>query len=319
MPFNYLNARRKEINIDTPWIHQGCQKCGKEEQYKLGYRKAGLAIIPDDIPDTKISWLDIQADVTCNGGCLICGPWNSSYWQSELTKYKEYTLVKTPNLLEQKINEIFSNIDTSELVLLQFLGGEPFLSDADQYALPRVLFPEKCKIKYTTNGSVYPQANRIKSWEKFKSVQINFSIDATGKQFEYLRYPLQWSKVEENIKRLIMETDSSVEFHINHTLTPLNIYYYQEFEQWVNETFPKNRFTGIHAHTAYGTMNVGAANNSLRKLVEQRYGKEHTICKLLEDNQHANQDQFWSYINLWDQRRKLDWKNIFPDIVSAVV
>jgi hypothetical protein len=65
-------------------------------------------------------------------------------------------------------------------------------------------------------------------------------------------------------------------------------------------------------------MNVGAANDSLRKLVEQRYGKEHNICKLLQDNQHADQDQFWSYINLWDQRRKLDWKNIFPDIVSAV-
>ena len=62
--FAEILSHRKVINISTPWAHQECQKCRREEQYKPGYRRAGLNVIPDGIPDSKIAWLDIQADIT---------------------------------------------------------------------------------------------------------------------------------------------------------------------------------------------------------------------------------------------------------------
>jgi hypothetical protein len=316
IPFENLQNRRDQLNVSTPWAHNECSKCRTEESYKpTGYRQAGHAIIPV-IESTKTGWIDIQADETCNGGCLICGPWSSSYWQGQLIKYNEHPIVQVEKNLKQLVDQVFSSLDVSELGLLQFLGGEPFLSDVDQYALKYITNPSICQLKYTTNGSIYPKPDRIEQWSKFKKILINFSIDGVGKRFEYLRYPLKWSKVEDNVKRLIDEPLDNLYFHINHTITPLNIYYYDEFQEWVDRIFPKDRLTGIHTHTAYGTMNVSATSDAVRAKVIAKYGQGHMLCNMLASN--TNQDSanmFREYINKWDQRRATDWSNTFPDIL----
>ena len=317
IPFKTLRAFRKIINDSTPWIHQECKKCRNEEQYKeRSYRLAGLNTIPVGLPDNKVAWLDIQADITCNGGCLTCSPDYSSFWRSELSRNNEFAFRDSNLNLEKHVNEIFAQLDTSELRLIQFLGGEPFLSDTDTIALPMIANPEICEIKYTTNGSVYPQDARIKQWEKFKSVMINFSIDGVGQRFEYQRYPLKWDKVEKNILKLINEADSNVRFHINHTVTPFNIYYYQEFLDWVNDTFPADKFIGIHTHPAYGVLSVSNCSNKLRKLILDRYGEDHITHRMLQNNPIADTKSFWSYIELWDTRRVQNWKTVYPDIVE---
>lgn len=319
MPFEDLDVQRTQINDSTPWAHRECGKCRSEEEYKNGgYRKAGSRVIPSGMPDTKVAWLDIQADITCNGGCLTCGPWSSSYWQSELSKYREFELRSSSLDLEDHVTTIFNKLDTSELRLIQFLGGEPFLSDTDTFALPKIINPAICEIKYTTNGSVYPQARRMEQWARFKSVLINFSIDGIGTRFEYQRYPLKWDKVQDNIHRLIAETDLNVRFHINHTVTPFNIYYYQEFLDWAKDTFPADRFTGIHTHPAYGTLSVSNCSNKLRKLVLDKYGEDHIICKMMQDNPVVDATNFWKYITTWDHRRSQDWKTVYPDIVETM-
>lgn len=316
IPFSQVLSHRKVINIDTPWVHQECQKCRQEEEYKLGYRRNGLNVIPAGIPDNKIAWLDIQFDMTCNGGCLICGPWSSSLWQSELARHHEYKLEKSVNNIEQNVKKVFGTLDTSELRMIQFLGGEPFLSDVDYYALSYIANPGQCDIKYTTNGSVYPKPDRIQRWKDFKSVLVNFSIDGIGKKFEYLRYPLIWNQVNNNIQRMINETDCR--FHVNHTLTPFNILYYNEFEQWVKKTFPTDRFSGVHVHTAYGVMSVSACSDKLREKVKQTYGEQHNLTKLLADNPLSGRENFWNYINRWDQRRSQSWRSVFPDLVEVI-
>lgn len=315
MPFTDLEAARKNINDSTPWAHQECGKCQSEEKYKVnGYRQAGFKVIPAGIPDTKVAWLDIQADITCNGGCLTCGPWSSSFWQSELAKYKEFEIKSSQLNLEDHVNTIFNKLDTSELRLIQFLGGEPFLSDTDTFALPKIANPELCEIKYTTNGSVYPKSVRMEQWKRFKSVMLNFSIDGIGPVFEYQRYPLKWDKVESNIRRLIEETGDNVKFHINHTVTPFNIYYYQEFLDWVSSTFPADRFTNIHTHPAYGILSVKNCNKEMRELITDRYGKDHMLHKMLQDNPAIDPAPFWKYVSQWDQRRNQDWRTVCPEI-----
>lgn len=318
MPFQNHRNDRKIINISTPWAHQECGKCKDEEQFKRGYRKAGLDIIPKGLPDTKAAWLDIQADITCNGGCLICGPWSSSFWQGELSKYNEFQIKKSNNNFVPVVKEIFSSIDTSELRLIQFLGGEPFLSDIDTLALPLVANPSKCTIKYTTNGSIYPKEPRLEQWEQFESVMLNFSIDGIGNQFEYLRYPLKWDVVNKNIKRLIQDTSEKIKFHINHTITPFNILYYQEFLNWVEETFPKHRFIGIHAHPAYGVMSISHCSQPLRNAIKEKYGINSNLNIMLNQNPKQDSTEFWKYVLTWDHRRSLDWKVVFPNLIGIL-
>jgi sulfatase maturation enzyme AslB (radical SAM superfamily) len=152
------------------------------------------------------------------------------------------------------------------------------------------------------------------SWHRFQEVVINFSIDGIGSRFEYLRYPLQWSKVEANIGRLVNETGLNLKFHINHTVTPLNIWYYDEFVEWTKRTFPSHRLSGIHTHTAYGVMNVAATTLKVRKMIQHKYGSNHVLYKMLQSNPEST-NNFWQWIDLWDQRRNTDWQQVFPDIV----
>jgi sulfatase maturation enzyme AslB (radical SAM superfamily) len=317
-PFTNLIQDRKFLNNSTPWAHNECNKCRNEEKYKENnYRVAGNKIMSNDLPSTKVGWLDIQADTTCNGGCLICGPWNSSYWQNELSKYNEFKLIPATNSLRQSVDKIFSEIDVSELRQLQFLGGEPFLSAADTYAFDYITCPEICQLKYTTNGSIYPKSERIANWSQFKSVLINFSIDGVGDRFDYLRYPLKWNTVHKNVLRFINEAPDNLVFHINHSVTPLNIFYYQEFMDWVDATFPKEQFKGIHVHPAYGIMSVANSSNKLRELVLDKYGKDHIMAKMLRENRLIDNQNFLNYINTWDSRRGTKWQTVFAEIANC--
>ena len=314
IPFDNIDTRRSEINVAEPWYHRACDQCGQEEIYKTpnGYREIGNRIIPV-IDQRRAGWIDIQADLTCNGGCLTCGPWSSSYWQSELAKYQEWVPVSVKQDLQGLVDSVFQSLDVSELRILQFLGGEPFLSDVDSWAMRYITRPEQCILKYTTNGSVYPKPDRVASWQQFEQVIINFSIDGIGSKFEYLRHPLQWSRVEDNIKRFLDENSVNLVFHINHTVTPLNIWYYDEFIDWVDRTFPSQRFKGIHTHPAYGVMSVSATNGRVRQMVRDRYGNDHILSKMLADNPYADSG-FSKWIQQWDQRRGTDWRLVFGEI-----
>ena len=308
-----LDQQRTVWNINTPWAHSECARCGEEEPHKkhMSYRHSGNRQIPI-LPQNKVAWLDIQADQTCNGGCLICGPWNSSYWQSEMVKYQGHIPISNKVDLPALVNRIFDAIDTSELRLLQFLGGEPFLSDADAVGIARIANPEQCTLKYTTNGSVFPKSDRIDQWKRFEKVKITLSIDGIGDRFDHLRYPLKWDVVEKNIHRMLAEFPSNTEFTINHSITPLNIMYYDEFLQWVNTTF--DHVPKIHCHPAYGVMNPVHGGEQLRDLVVAKYGKDHQLVSM---TQHGPANtEFLEYINLWDSRRKTNWQKTFSAVVG---
>ncbi len=311
-----LVQQRTLWNSDIPWGHLECNRCGKEEPVKgeYAYRKAGNKIIPV-LPQNKVAWLDIQADMTCNGGCLICGPWNSSFWQSELKKYGKYTISPVKSDLPFLVNSIFDSIDTSELKLLQFLGGEPFLSELDGIGINRLSNPNQCTLKYTTNGSIFPKADRIEQWKQFNKVFITLSIDAIGDRFDYLRYPLKWDSVQKNIHRMLNELPSNVEFTINHSITPLNILYYNEFLQWVQDTFKMP--PRIHCHPAYGIMNPNNGGLKLKAMVAAKYGAGHQLVSMIQSNSVLN-IEFLEYINQWDHRRKTSWSKSFPNMVAVL-
>ena len=107
---------------------------------------------------------------------------------------------------------------------------------------------------------------------------------------------------------MLAEFPSNTEFNINHSITPLNILYYDEFLEWVNNTFasvPK-----IHCHAAYGVMNPAHGGERLRDLVVAKYGEDHNLASMIYPEAEVNAE-FLEYINLWDSRRKTDWQRTF--------
>ena len=105
-----------------------------------------------------------------------------------------------------------------------------------------------------------------------------------------------------------------MKFHINHTLTPFNVLYHDEFMSWVKATFDPEYFLGVHTHTAYGIMGVANCNFDVRQAAQIMYGDDHVVTKTLRLNPYRSSDDFWQYIELWDRRRRLNWRDIFPEI-----
>jgi hypothetical protein len=170
-------------------------------------------------------------------------------------------------------------------------------------------------LQITTNGSVYPSGRRLEVWQQFKAILLNFSIDGVGKRFEYLRYPLQWNRVEQNMLRLNCEAPDNVRCKVNHTLSSLNIWYYQEFDHWFKQNFANDQYHRgwtLTVSPANGILSPQTAGVNLAAKVKQKY-VDQALSKVIERTTEHN-TKLVEFLTAIDQRRGLDWQTVFSEI-----
>ena len=142
----------------------------------------------------------------------------------QLSKEKTYTIID-----QTKID----SIDWGGLVMLSFVGGEPLIDKKVFATLEKMieLRNTDCFIDMVTNGSVELTERQIEILSKFNNVQMVLSIDGIEKRFEYMRYPLKWNKLLDNID-LFKELGFSLA--ISYTVSNVNAMYYNETIDWFN-------------------------------------------------------------------------------------
>ena len=305
---------RNMLNSIDSYTSPTCANCNHQESGKLRktHRDGSFVNVPDDAKLGDASYLEIQIDKTCNGGCIICGPWNSSFWQSELKQFN----IKPVN---DPVDQILSFIDIQQTKKILFLGGEPFLSDTDTRILPLIKNPSVVSLQYTTNGSIYPSQTHINLWSKFHTVLINFSLDGIGDRFDYIRYPLKWNQVEKNMIRMIEQLPGNVRFKSNHTVNPLNLYYYDEFKHWYDQVIePSRRSTEFTFTPCSGILSPMGVPTKLFNMLIEKYGHD---SKVAHAAGHAVDDrnEMLDYLKELDARRGLDWRQVFPEISDCFV
>ena len=163
-------------------------------------------------------------DFECNAACITCGPQLSTLWSKELKKVN-IAHAPTESIKLKQIFELLNQLDLSQVGRIKFFGGEPLVNDIHLEILKKFPNPSDIDVWYTTNASVYPKQKVLDIWSKFKLVYFEASIDGIGEQFNYIRWPLKWDKVQNNLLRLKEEAPSNVLFRINHTVNPLNVLY----------------------------------------------------------------------------------------------
>jgi organic radical activating enzyme len=290
-----------------------CQACNFLTRNKLRktWQQNSFDIVPDDANLGDASYLELQIDRTCNGGCIICGPWYSSFWANELKQIP----IKP---IQDPLDNILNLIDIQQTRKINFLGGEPFLSDVDSKVLPLIKNPELVNLQYTTNGSIYPTQEKIRQWSQFKSVLINFSIDGINDRFEYIRYPLKWDTVNKNIQRATQEMPANVEFKVNHTVNIFNLYYVDEFELWYSDLKQSGRYFDFSFNPVNSVLQANSIPIKLLKLLETKYDSDSKVIKLAMSGPiNNNTDELFKYINQLDTRRGLNWRKVFPEITEC--
>lgn len=244
------NLRQEFLEGNKP---NGCQMCWNEESVlgRMSKRKSTFIKLKNvniDYTEQEVApiFLDLKLGNICNLKCRICGSWSSSKWAQE-----EIDLANGNNdlALEQlkqgqwprKIPSWWQALDDALpfIEYLEFTGGEPFLIN-EHFDLLEVLvekgYASKIDIHYNTNGTVWPTRGE-KLWSHFKRVEIAFSIDDTGKRFEYQRYGSNWNETEQIIKTAynFWQANTNIALQVCTTFNIQNIYYWLETEDWINK------------------------------------------------------------------------------------
>ena len=84
-------------------------------------------------------------------------------------------------------------------------------------------------MSFVTNGSFSLNTRQKKILAKFKNLNFCFSIDGIGPVFEYLRWPLKWADIENNISWC---KTNNVEVSVSYTLSNINLLYHTTTTQW---------------------------------------------------------------------------------------
>ena len=64
------------------------------------------------------------------------------------------------------------------------------------------------------------------------NIKIIFSVDGIGKKFEYIRTPLQWDQVNDNMHKILDMKYPNITADLSYTINPLNLYYHHDIFQF---------------------------------------------------------------------------------------
>ncbi len=219
--------------------------------------------------------LDLKLNNRCNLKCRMCQPRDSHLVYNEFEKISktmpEFQFYSNANLtdpdLEIPLDQIpewsnsedfFEKLDRmlSTIRKIAIVGGEPLLLD-EVYRLIDLCVERgvasNITLIFTTNLMHVPFEKLRHQLPKFKTVLFNISLDATGKELNYIRYPTVMSKVMENFHKLYsLREAGNMYFQFSPTVQVYNVLYLSDVYHMVEKLLEKKFvFTGAPVHLTY--------------------------------------------------------------------
>ena len=268
---DYLESLRNSTdNVDQ------CSPCAYTETHgNQSYRQAAISAGNAFRDSTVLTTLTYNCENICNLTCLTCGPRYSSKWKPLYQKmgYPVTDIVKEST----HHNQLYRDLDLSNLEFLHFQGGEPLLTQ-DHVEIIRQLKDqnnlENVIISYNTNGTVMVDPEVIELWKQAKLVKLYFSIDAVGEQFELIRNPAVWAQVEQTMFAYRDLDLPNLWLEIGTTVSIANLFYIQDLIDWRDQHYASmlngdkiNIYINIAGGISYGSRAL-LLNNISHKVKE---------------------------------------------------
>lgn len=339
------NIRQQFIDGERP---ETCQRCFREEDAgirspRIGYNEKWLkdnVKVEREIP-LDIRYVDLRLGNLCNLKCRMCNPWSSSMWvkdwnevvgTAELQPNEPLTqdeldfldtMTEWPDRKQTGLNFVEIAHTVEEIYLT---GGEPTLAKSQyklfDYCIENDL-ASGIKLKYNTNLTNVPQ-QMVDYWKHFKSVQLNTSIDAIGERDRYIRYPSNWSKVEENFNKLNALTNVSIQIHC--TVQVLNMCAMNELFDWISSKGIKDSQIYLNILNHPECLNIRSLPQKLKQQAELNLEDYLHIPKVAdtikymwaEDWHDAKWGEFKAYNGKTDELQKMNLLDVCPEFKGYV-
>ena len=320
------NLRNELLSGKKP---SACQNCWKIEEKKLtsirmhNIKRLKKEFLTRYLDTPQISTLDIKFNNTCNFKCRICGPVSSALFAQEEHKFRGTQLVVQDNWGESEnfTNQIITHLPNIKNI--DMYGGEPFLVKKFEKVLKLAVnnnHARNIRLHYNSNGSIWPE-QFLPYWHHFKLVDIHFSIDAIGDQFELQRGG-NWYKVEENILKLKSLGLPNLSISIMPTISIMNVYYIDQVYDWATKHgFPI--FVGYVGDVGDVGMELQYLTQEAKELVIKKFQNHpwneiQNVIKIIQELPDSNGQEFQSKIKWFDWMREESFSKSHSEIAEAM-
>ena len=306
-----------------------CKRCWNDEAAGIASkRQLDNQHIFDKLPTTNsINVLSLPFGNSCNLACRICSSYSSSGWIAESKKLQEHVLdikIYKHQRFYQDANFIKQIKDIcKDVVHVEFPGGEPFLAGVNEHLdfLDFLLTLEVATISlhYITNATIFPDNAFWIRWAKFKNVDIQLSIDGTGAQFEFNRWPAKWSKVNNNIQQYIARRDicTNLQLSVSHSVSIFTVYYLPEFLKWCLQNKLGKPYLGLLSDpTMY---NIKCLPSAIKDKISEKISRfkfENVVSYMYDEDLSEQFIESLKFIKLLDKQRNESVRLVFPELTE---
>jgi sulfatase maturation enzyme AslB (radical SAM superfamily) len=192
--------------------------------------------------DFDILRLDVDLSNKCNLACVFCNSHASSLIETVSAKYQKEEL---PEHWRTHTDKQPKNADITNLLAdilrnykvksIHIKGGEPLLVE-NWKPIEKVLDEIDCselELEITTNGTVMND-EIIRRLYKTKRSRIKISVDGIHKNYEFLRWPHSWKKMEKNLDFIFSHQSEVLNVDIGLLVNLYNFEYLPQIEELFN-------------------------------------------------------------------------------------
>jgi len=247
-----------------------------------------------DVTKSPILDTDIRLGNLCNLKCRMCGPTESSQWKDDWVHAFGWNKFRYDTADDKFLNlhtdkkgkvsikgfdpyswhdrsDIFNQIinDAPNIERIHISGGEPTLVEAHYDLLQKFIDVDKAKyigLDYNSNLTNIPE-KAFNLWKHFRFIEIGGSVDGIKHVNEYIRFPSNWKKIEQTIKRI--DSEKNIHGWLTTTVQILNVLYIPELIEWSIE----QQFKSFNVHSKHLHFNMHHLHNpiyyNIRSLPEQ--------------------------------------------------
>jgi hypothetical protein len=266
-----------------------------------------------------LRYLDARWSNTCNLACVYCGPEFSSRWAQELGRTIKIERGDKNNFLQYVLDNVES---IKELYLA---GGEPLLMKENELLLDELVVRNPdCKLLVNTNllninTKIYQRLISM------PNVEWLVSFEATGAEYEYLRWPGIWSDFESNLLQLKRDVP------VHRILFNMVFLSFNALSIWDTIDWLRDRGFSGTALTVYnnGTrpgpfdprgLSVEYRNQVIERMQQKDYSNitgYQNVIKSLASTEQISVQFVDTLINI-DNSRNLNSRQLFPDVYKSI-
>jgi len=294
---------------------KGCEVCYKiEEAGRESWRLTRYSEVKHDVDKVRLK-LRIGGS-SCNLGCYMCQPYNSSTRRNELKEtgadsyFIEYMNNDEPvsikrNFFDVSIDNIIDNIEFVEQIHLT--GGEPLMLPRTWELVERIPddLASNIKISMDTNLTILEWKGKTIDYiiDKFRKLDLSVSCDHFGDKLAWIRYPIDVKSFEDNLIRMKEHIHC-----INVTVSILNAYDLKQIEEYYAQFGLKTQYHNVVVEPSF----LSIKNLKDKEELKERYSETPSILHELEkDSDETEYEKGLEYCRTLEKNRNIKLIDVF--------